>query len=154
MTREYDTTTKFQHSGEKDHSPVIAVDEFDAAFAWCAKCGEKVTPINREKPVTSHIEYAGFTIRESRDGKFIVTENGANIMPGATYGRTEEEALQLVDVLLAVDRDGQKFWHLLRAIQRQERISAPKPVVHPTPMNTNRMQPTAWPNPFERTGDF
>ena len=77
---------------------------------------------------TSHIEYAGLTIREGTERignetvpAWRVLENGANILPGATWGRSEEEALQLADVLLAVDRDPQKFWHLLRAIQRQGR---------------------------------
>lgn len=70
----------------------------------------------------THIEYAGLTIKEGHDGKWYVTENGANILPGATYGTSEEQALQLADVLLAVDRDGQRFWHLLRAIQRQGRL--------------------------------
>ena len=69
------------------------------------------------------IEYAGLTIRPVKDGKWLVTENGCNILPGATHGRSEEEALQLADVFLAVDRDSARFWHLLRAIQREQRIN-------------------------------
>ncbi len=73
------------------------------------------------------IRYAGFTIKPGYERDQIVwrvlgPEGHTNMLPGATYGRSEEEALQLADVLLAVDGDGQKFWHLLRAIQRQSRI--------------------------------
>jgi len=71
--------------------------------------------------MTTTIEYAGLTIKPGHESNWYVTEGGANILPGATYGRSEQEALQLADVLLAVDRDSQKFWHLLRAIQRQGR---------------------------------
>lgn len=74
---------------------------------------------------TTTIEYAGLTIKPGREGKEIawrVLRDGANVMPGATWGRTEEEAMQLADVWLAVEEDSQRFWHLLRAIQRQARI--------------------------------
>jgi len=67
---------------------------------------------------TSWIEYAGLTIKQGAEGRWYVTEGGANILPGATYGESSDQALMLADVLLAVDRDAQKFWHLLRAIQR------------------------------------
>lgn len=42
---------------------------------------------------------------------------GINILPGATYARTETEAKMLMNVYLTVGGDGEKFWYLLRAIQ-------------------------------------
>ena len=48
----------------------------------------------------------------------VVVEKGCNVLPGATWAKSREEALTLIDVFLAADRNGQKFWHLLRAIQR------------------------------------
>ena len=72
---------------------------------------------------TSRIEYAGLTIvpgtEQGQPVWRVLNADGANILPGATYGRSENEALQLADVLLAVDGDSKRFWHLLRAIQRQ-----------------------------------
>jgi hypothetical protein len=84
---------------------------------------DELRPSEVKPPLpTTEIRYAGLTIKPGYEGNQIVwrvLENGMNILPGATYGHTEEQALQLADVLLAVDRDGAKFWHLLRAIQRQ-----------------------------------
>lgn len=66
----------------------------------------------------SHMEYAGYRIPEPNDqGKVIVTRNGTNPMPGATWFRTQEDAKAGVDILEAVGRDGQRFWHLMRALQ-------------------------------------
>lgn len=66
----------------------------------------------------SHIEYAGYVIKPpNRDGKVIVTKDGANIMPGATWFRNADDAHAAIDILEAVGGDGQKFWHLLRALQ-------------------------------------
>lgn len=80
---------------------------------------------------TTH-EYAGFTIRESDHcgaapgaHGFAVSKGGINPLPGATYGSSLESAYQLIDVLMATDENvdhGQRFWHLLRAIQRQQKI--------------------------------
>lgn len=73
------------------------------------------------------VRYAGLTIKpgHERIGTEwsvvwrVLDESGfANILPGATYARSEDEALMLADVYLAVDGDAPKFWHLLRAIQR------------------------------------
>lgn len=65
------------------------------------------------------IEYDGLVIEQGADDKWYVTRDGANILPGATFGRSENEALQLADVYQVADGDAGKFWHLLRAIQRQ-----------------------------------
>jgi hypothetical protein len=77
-------------------------------------------------------EYAGFHIKPKRDfGEsgfydsktrrnvkegWVVVKDGCNPMPGATWAHTQAEATQMIDVFMAVDQDGQKFWHLLRAI--------------------------------------
>jgi hypothetical protein len=79
---------------------------------------------NIEKNTTT--EYAGLFVRYTEragaapgePGYVVIDENGANVMPGATYSKTREGALRLIDVYRAVDGDGKKFWHLLRAIQR------------------------------------
>lgn len=77
------------------------------------------------------IEYAGLFVREKSDGSFVVTDQlGANVMPGATYFATEEAALQAIDVFKVVDGDGPKFWHLLRAVQRQLPYSGFQPPYH------------------------
>lgn len=78
-------------------------------------------------------EYAGFYIKPKRDfGEsgfydshtrrnvkegWVVVKDGCNPMPGATWAHTQAEATQMIDVFMAVDQDGQKFWHLLRALQ-------------------------------------
>ena len=71
-------------------------------------------------------EYAGLYVHRSYqpDSKdaFVVgdrREGGVNIMPGATWFHTREEALQAIDIYRVVDGDSQKFWHLLRAIARE-----------------------------------
>lgn len=79
-------------------------------------------------------EYAGLFVKFTKcagaapgqPGYVVVDEHDCNVMPGATFGRTREEALQLIDVYRAVDGDGQKFWHLLRAIQRGMRTTGGK----------------------------
>lgn len=87
------------------------------------------------------IEYAGFKIMPKRDfGEsgfyddktrrnvkegWVVTREGCNPMPGATWAHTQAGATQLIDVFLAVDEDAQKFWHLLRAINA---VAAEPPV--------------------------
>lgn len=78
--------------------------------------------------------YAGFTVRPKRDmggwptqegcpephGWVVTPESQAiiNALPGATWSASVNGALTLIDVFLAVEQDGQRFWHLLRAIQR------------------------------------
>jgi len=69
--------------------------------------------------MTQTIEYDGLVIKQGADNKWYVTRDGANILPGATFARSEDKALQLADVYLVADGDAGKFWHLLRAIQRQ-----------------------------------
>lgn len=80
------------------------------------------------------IRYANFEIVAKRDfGKigfydaksrtnlregWVVTERGANVMPGATWAHTQDEAMLMIDCYVAADRDGSRFWHMLRAIQR------------------------------------
>jgi hypothetical protein len=81
-------------------------------------------------------EYAGFLIKPKRDfgstgfydektrrtvkEGWVIVKDGCNAMPGATWAHNVAEAHQLIDVLMAVDGDGQKFWHLLRAINAVE----------------------------------
>ena len=74
---------------------------------------------------TTVTEYAGFYVHRKQIGQgYVVTDNrefgrGTNVMPGAVYFDSEGAALQAIDVYRVVDGDGAKFWHLLRAIQRQ-----------------------------------
>jgi hypothetical protein len=86
-------------------------------------------------------EYAGFYIKPKRDfGEsgfydsktrrnvkegWVIVKDGCNVMPGATWAHTQAEANQMIDVFMAVDQDGQKFWHLLRAINA---VAAEPPV--------------------------
>ena len=94
---------------------------------------------------TTH-SYSGFTIKRSTDfgigddpkpGEhgWVIVKDGCNAMPGATWAHTVKGAHQLIDVYLAVGgadlppysgaedarkahhAHGQRFWHLLRAIQ-------------------------------------
>lgn len=91
--------------------------------------------------------YAGFKVQPKLDlgrqdkpqddnpkahGWVVTGEHGCNVMPGCTWAKSKEEALTLIDVYAAVGgkpdfewaltneaRDvGQRFWHLLRAVQR------------------------------------
>ena len=76
-------------------------------------------------------EYAGLFVhahysRDPYDGpdllQYIVgdqRDGGVNIMPGATWFRTREDAMQAIDIYRVVDGDSQKFWHLMRAIHPQ-----------------------------------
>jgi hypothetical protein len=76
---------------------------------------------NMDIKATTIIEYAGlFVHSRTPEGFFVTTthEGGVNAMPGATWFKTVVDALQAIDVFRAVDGDGQKFWHLLRAINR------------------------------------
>ena len=71
----------------------------------------------------SYTSYAGLFVVDSTEhpGCFIVSdapERGCNMAPGATYFESREDALQAIDILKVVDGDGQKFWHLMRAIDR------------------------------------
>jgi hypothetical protein len=64
-------------------------------------------------------EHAGFFIKPKRDfgaTGFYDSKTRCNAMPGATWAHNRAEAMQMIDVLMAVDQDAQKFWHLLRAI--------------------------------------
>lgn len=86
-------------------------------------------------------EYAGFWIKPKRDfGEtgfydsktrrnvkegWVICKGGCNAMPGATWAHNLAEAHQMIDAFMAVGEDGQKFWHLLRAINAVE----PEPAV-------------------------
>lgn len=97
----------------------------------CGTCGGQGKCIC-VRPDASYSVYAGFKIQESdRCGAapgqhgWQVSRDGVNPLPGGTYGTSRESALQLVDVFCAVDDSldpGQRFWHLLRAIQRQQKL--------------------------------
>lgn len=71
-------------------------------------------------------EYAGLFIKfteragaaPGQPGYVVVNKDNANVMPGATFAKTLQQAMRMIDVYRVVDGDGQKFWHLLRAIQR------------------------------------
>lgn len=85
-----------------------------------------MTEARPELPAVT-IRYADLTIKpgHERTGTEwsvvwrVLDESGTiNILPGATFARSENEAMMLADVYLAVDGDAPKFWHLLRAIQR------------------------------------
>jgi hypothetical protein len=66
----------------------------------------------------SFIQYAGYTINApNHDGKVIVTKGGVNVMPAATWFPTMVDARAGIDVLEAVEGDGRRFRHLLRALQ-------------------------------------
>lgn len=90
--------------------------------------------------------YSGFTVKPKRDmtgwpiqpgcpephGWVVTGEHNCNAMPGATWAKSKDKALGLIDVYCAVGGKpdfqwglseearevGQRFWHLLRAIQR------------------------------------
>jgi hypothetical protein len=92
------------------------------------------------------VRYADFTVKPKHDmhsetaqpgcpephGWVVTGQHNCNVMPGATWAKSKDEALGLIDVYCAVggkpDFDwgltdeanivGQRFWHLLRAIQR------------------------------------
>lgn len=74
------------------------------------------------------IEYKGYTIRpkldmgstpwlidgnEYRRG-YIVTRDGVQVMPGATWFHSVLEARVAIDILIDVKGDGPAFWHLMR----------------------------------------
>ena len=77
------------------------------------------------------VEYAGFVVKPKLDmggwpdkhGWVVTDDIGCNAMPGATWAKTQEQAIHLIDVFLAVEQDGQRFWHLLRAIRHSKGIS-------------------------------
>lgn len=90
--------------------------------------------------------YAGFTVKPKHDmggwptqdgcpephGWVVTGEHGCNALPGATWSKDRDGALAMIDVYCAVGGQpdhqwalsdearvvGQRFWHLLRAIQR------------------------------------
>jgi hypothetical protein len=50
-----------------------------------------------------------------REG-FVVTRNGCNIMPGATWFRTSEAAQEAIRVFDHVKEDPKRFWRLLHRV--------------------------------------
>lgn len=75
------------------------------------------------------VQYAGFKVQPKLDMPrfassthgWVVTQPGkGNVMPGATWAKSINEALQLIDVYIVVDGDANKFWHMLKAIQRSK----------------------------------
>ncbi len=71
-------------------------------------------------PPAAEVSYAGFRIRRTGDG-WVASKRGLNVIPGASTFASAEDAMQGVDVLMAVS-DGipldQRFHHLFRAIAR------------------------------------
>jgi hypothetical protein len=87
--------------------------------------------------VRSRIEHGEFTIVPKRDfgagpgyyvrGRYVksgwvVTKNGCNVLPGATWAETPEQALDLLHCYIAAgegdDKGGKKFWALVRLHNR------------------------------------
>lgn len=68
-------------------------------------------------PVGMTSEYAGYTIKEGREGAWLLLKDGANVMPAAAGPLTRDDCFMAADVLKVIDGDGQKFWHLWRAIR-------------------------------------
>lgn len=62
-------------------------------------------------------DYAGYTIKKGQEEAWLLTKNGANVMPAAAAPLTREDCFMAADVLQVVDGDGRKFWHLWRAIR-------------------------------------
>ena len=54
------------------------------------------------------------TRRNERKG-FVVTDGICNVMPGATWFRTVEEAMRAIQILVEVDGDADAFWQKIRA---------------------------------------
>ena len=81
-----------------------------------------------EVEVSTKTVWCGYTVEPKRDfgnqphlidGKwvsegFVVTKGGVNVMPGATWFRTVEDALDGIAAYIVVDGDGDKFWALMR----------------------------------------
>lgn len=72
------------------------------------------------------VTYGRYVIKPSKDfgtegtlhdHAWVVTESGVNPLPGATWAYSRADAIALVDILEAVDKNDKKFWHLLRALQ-------------------------------------
>lgn len=72
------------------------------------------------------VGYSGLTIKPKRDfgnsleHGWVVVRGGCNVLPGATWGRSMDEALMLANVFLAVEglpNEADRFWNLLRAFQ-------------------------------------
>jgi hypothetical protein len=57
--------------------------------------------------------------RTNINAGWVIVKDHCNIMPGATWARTQDEALHMINCFIAVGEDAQKFWGLLRAIAKQ-----------------------------------
>lgn len=90
-------------------------------------------------PTISHIEYDGYTIKPKLDfgpgrghyikGRYVkegwvVTKGGANVLPGATWGETTDDAMRLLHCYIAAgeesDIGGRRFWSLVRLTSPKE----------------------------------
>jgi len=82
----------------------------------------------------SHATYSGFKIvpkldfsqheRDKGIWGWVVTENGCNALPAATWARSQDEATALINIFLAADRDAGKFWNLLFAMRHFAKAAA------------------------------
>lgn len=73
------------------------------------------------------ISVGGLTVKPKRDlppnvsHGWNVCKGGCNVLPGATWGKSRDEALFLLHAYVAAGEDsdvgGVKFWALVRAIQ-------------------------------------
>lgn len=77
---------------------------------------------------SDHIRYRTLFIAPKRDfggqaylikgrsvmSGFIVTDGSCNVMPGATWFETVDEAKHAIDVLLAVKGDSDMFWEIMQ----------------------------------------
>lgn len=78
-------------------------------------------------------EYCGYTVQPKRDfgGKpvlldgeciemgFVVTKGGMNVMPGATWFRTVDDAMDGIAAYIVAEGDAEKFWALMRLTRRR-----------------------------------
>lgn len=70
------------------------------------------------------INYRGHEIRPKRDFPFGSKEKGfvvcqgiCNVMPGGTWFKTRDEAVEAIDVLLEVKGDAGRFWEIMQPFE-------------------------------------
>lgn len=106
--------------------------ETDMGVGHVADGEDKVRDADREAWERGDtMSYAGYKIVPKRDfgnshylingvkvtHGWVVTDGVCNVIPGATWARTKEQACHLIDVYLAADKDDTKFWHMLRMVK-------------------------------------